>query len=150
MNNRKVFQELSMLSAELQDNKRVIWLLELILHRQDHLAMQQADIAAALAKVQADVAAQTTIEQSTAAFISGLQATILQLSQSSTDTTTAAALADLATQIEANNTGFSNAITANVTPPAPAPAPAPTPEPTPAPVTPPTDTPPATETPPTA
>lgn len=62
----------------------------------------QPDIAAALAKVQADVAAQTTLEASLVTYVQGLVAQLVALAAQTTDSTTAAALAALSTQIEAN------------------------------------------------
>ena len=73
----------------------------------------QADIAAALAKVQADVAAETTLDASILTFIQGLQAQIAALAAQTTDTTTADALNALAAQMESNAAPLAAAITTN-------------------------------------
>lgn len=77
--------------------------LDLIVKNQEKIMATQADIAAALAKVQADVAAQTTVEQSLATYVQGIVAQLAALASQTTDTTTAAALTALSTQIEANS-----------------------------------------------
>lgn len=73
----------------------------------------QQDIADALAKMQTDVTAQTTVAASVQTYVKGIVAQLAALSAASTDTTTAAALAALATQIEANTASDTQAITAN-------------------------------------
>jgi hypothetical protein len=77
-------------------------MLNLILKNQGAIMTTQADIAAALAKVQADVAAETTVEQSLATYVQGIVAQLAALAAQTTDTTTAAALTALSGQIEAN------------------------------------------------
>lgn len=95
-----------------------VWAVELkqqgalILSQLEKIMTVQSDIAAALAKVQADVTAQTTVEAGVATFIQGLQAQLAALAGQTTDTTTAAALTALSTQIETNTSGLSTAITA--------------------------------------
>lgn len=87
--------------------------IDLVLKKQETTMATQADIAAALAKVQADVAAETTLDASILTFIQGLQAQIAALAAQTTDTTTAAALTALSTQMETNATPLAAAITAN-------------------------------------
>lgn len=87
--------------------------LDLVYQRQEKIMATQADIAAALAKVQADVTAQTTVEASVVTFIQGLQAQITALAGQTTDTTTATALTALSIQLESNTAGLSTAIAAN-------------------------------------
>jgi hypothetical protein len=93
--------------------------VDLILKNQEKIMTTQADIAAALAKVTQDVAAETTIDQSAIALIKGLAAQIAALAASTTDTTTAAALTALSSTIEANTTSLTAAVSAN-TPATPA------------------------------
>ena len=73
----------------------------------------QADIAAALAKVQDDVAAQTTVTASLVTYIQGLIAQIAAIANTTSDQTTAAALTILSQQIEANTAADSAAMVAN-------------------------------------
>jgi len=73
----------------------------------------QADIAAALAKVQADVAAQTTVNASLATYVQGVVAQLATIIAQTTDTTTAAALTALSQQIEANTATDSGLIVQN-------------------------------------
>lgn len=88
-------------------------MLGLILKQEIKEMTVQQDIADALAKVQADVTAQTTVAASVATYIKGLTAQIAALSAQTTDTTTAAALQALATQIENNTASDAGAIVAN-------------------------------------
>jgi hypothetical protein len=88
-------------------------MLNLILKNQGVDMATQADIAAALAKVTADVAAQTTVEASFVTYAQGLSAQIAALSAATTDTTTAAALLALSTQIETNTAADSAAMVVN-------------------------------------
>ena len=87
--------------------------LNLIIHNQERIMATQADIAAALAKVTQDVAAETTVNQSAITLIQGLNAQIAALAASTTDTTTAAALTALSSTIEANTTSLAAAVPAN-------------------------------------
>lgn len=97
------------------------------------MAVQQ-DIADALAKVSADVAAQTTVVAGMSVYVAGIQKQLADLAGQTKDDTTAAALMALASQIESNTKSDADAMAANltgVTPaqagttePAPAPAPA--------------------------
>jgi hypothetical protein len=84
--------------------------LSLIIRNQELVMTTQDDIAVALAKVQEDVAAQTTVQAGVAVYIKGLQDQIAALAAKTTDTTTAAALTVLAGQIEANTAADANAI----------------------------------------
>lgn len=79
----------------------------------------QKDIADALAKVQADVQAQTTVTESVKAYVAGINQQLADLAASTKDDTTAAALQALSAQIEANTSSDASAIIAN-TPAAPA------------------------------
>jgi hypothetical protein len=63
----------------------------------------QSDIAAALAQVQSDVAAQTTVTASLATYVAGINAQLAAIAGQTTDTTTAAALTALSSQIQANS-----------------------------------------------
>jgi len=62
----------------------------------------QPDIAAALAKIQADVATLTTTNANLVAYTQSVVAQLATLSAQTTDTTTAAALTALSQQIEAD------------------------------------------------
>jgi hypothetical protein len=96
-----------------------LWAVELkeqgalILKQLEKVMTVQADIAAALAKVQADVAAQTTVQASLVTYVQGIVAQLAALAGQTTDTTTAAALTALSTQIEANAATDSGLIVQN-------------------------------------
>ena len=60
-----------------------------------------------------DVAAQSTVIQSTNTLLSGLSAQIAALKTTQTDPATAAKIDALASQVEANTSNLSAAITAN-------------------------------------
>jgi hypothetical protein len=94
--------------------------LDLIIKNQETIMTVQADIAAALAQVQSDVAAQTTVTASLTTYVQGIVAQLAALAAQTTDTTTAAALTALSTQIEANTATDSGLIVQN-TPAAPTP-----------------------------
>lgn len=81
----------------------------------DTIMTTQSDIAAALAQVQTAVAAETTVNQSAVTLIQGLAAQIAALAAGTTDTTTAAALNALATQLGTDTTNLVTAVTANTT-----------------------------------
>ncbi len=76
---------------------------------------QQDDIKAALAKVSADVAAQTTVVAGMAVYVAGIQKQLVDLANASSDTETAGALMALASQIESNTKSDSDAMAANLT-----------------------------------
>lgn len=92
------------------------WAIELrqmlrVLLREERVIMSvQSDIADALAKVQGDVASQTTVIGGLTTFIQGLKDQIAALAANSADPATAAALNTLATQIEANTSATATAI----------------------------------------
>jgi len=80
-----------------------------------------------LADLQADVAADTVVEQSAVTLINGLAAQLKALSAAGTPVDPAV-IDSLATTLEANAASLGAAVAANtVANPAPAPAPAPTP-----------------------
>lgn len=83
-------------AVELREAARII------LRNQETIMTTQTDIAAALAKVQADVAAQTTETASLQTYVQGIQAQLAAIAGQTTDTTTADALNALSSQIEAN------------------------------------------------
>jgi hypothetical protein len=95
------------------------WAIELrellrIIMREGRIEMaQQQDIAAALAKVQSDVASQTSVTASVAAFIQGLQKQLADAAANTTDNETADQLNALSQQIEANSSQISSAIVQN-------------------------------------
>jgi hypothetical protein len=108
--------------------------LDRILRKEHYEMAVQQDIADALAKVSADVAAQTTVVAGMSVYVAGIQKQLADLAGQTKDDTTAAALMALASQIESNTKSDADAMAANltgVTPaqagttePAPAPAPA--------------------------
>ncbi len=69
-----------------------------------------------LADLQADVAAETTVESSLLAAFKGLQDQVAALKQPTTDPATATAIDALATQIESNTAGMTAAVQANILP----------------------------------
>lgn len=88
-------------------------MLRVLLRNEDDLMSTQSDIAAALAKVQDDVAAQTTVNASVKAYVAGINQQLKDMANATTDTTTADALNALATQIEANTASDAAAIVVN-------------------------------------
>lgn len=66
-----------------------------------------------LTDLQADVAAETTVNQSAVTLLQGLSAQIAALKNAGTDPTTAAAIDALAAQVEGNTSSLSDAVTAN-------------------------------------
>lgn len=93
-------------------------MLRIVINRENRIMTTQADIAAALATVTADVAAQTTVTASLVTYVAGINSQLAALAASTTDTTTAAALLALGQQITANTSADSAAMVAN-TPAAP-------------------------------
>ncbi len=84
---------------------------------------QQEDIKAALAKVTADVTAQTTVVAGMSAYVAGIQAQLAALAGQTKDEETAGALMALAAQIESNTKSDADAMAANLGGTAPAPTP---------------------------
>jgi hypothetical protein len=93
-------------------------MIRIVINKENRVMTTQADIAAALAAVTSDVAAQTTVTASLVTYVQGINAQLAALAASTTDTTTAAALTALGNQIVANTAADSAAIVAN-TPAAP-------------------------------
>jgi uncharacterized protein YoxC len=79
---------------------------------------QLMSLADDIAKLTADVAAETSTVDSVVALLSGLSDTIKQLQGQITDPTSISALEDLINQIEANQNKLANAVTANTPTPA--------------------------------
>ena len=111
-----------------------------------HIGNIMATIDESIADLTQKVAAQTTVDASAVAALSGIAQMLKDaLAAAATAGATPAqlqALTDLSTSISANNTSLANAVTANTPAPAPAPAPgpvgtpvppSPSPAPTPAP-----------------
>jgi hypothetical protein len=82
----------------------------------------QSDIADALARVQSDVAAQTSVVASVKTYVKGLKDQLEAAAAASSDQSTAQALRVLADQIEANTASDAAAIVANTEVPAAAPS----------------------------
>jgi hypothetical protein len=91
----------------LEPDREVLARLDVVLQKLDLMETKimttQSDIAAALAQVQTDVAAQTTVTASLQSYVQGIVAQLAALASQTTDTTTAAALTALSTQIQANS-----------------------------------------------
>ncbi len=66
-----------------------------------------------LTDLQADVADETTVEQSAITLLGGLSAQIAALKTTNTDPTTAAEIDTLANTVEANKKALADAVTAN-------------------------------------
>jgi hypothetical protein len=88
-------------------------MLRVVIYKENLNMTGQDDIASALAKVQSDVAVQTTVAASFQTYVQGLTAQISKLASQTPDTTTADALKTLASQIEANTATASSAIVQN-------------------------------------
>jgi hypothetical protein len=91
---------------------------QIIRELKTYMAVQQ-DIKDALDKLTADVAAETTVQQSLLVYVKGLKDQILALANATPDTTTAQALQALATQIEVNAKNDADAMVANTDTPPP-------------------------------
>lgn len=89
--------------------------LDLVLRRENYEMAVQQDIADALAKVNADVAAQTTVVAGMSVYVAGIQKALADLAGQTKDDTTAAALMALASQIENNTKSDADAMAANLT-----------------------------------
>lgn len=74
---------------------------------------QGSRIMKTLADLQADVAAETAVEQGAITLLGGLSAQIAALKSTQTDPATAAAIDALATSVEANSSSLAAAVTAN-------------------------------------
>src|SRR5258706_7609625 len=99
-------------SAQLN---RIEHKLDLVLRREKYEMAVQQDIADALAKVNADVAAQTTVVAGLSVYVAGIQKQLADLAGQTKDDTTAAALMALAAQIESNTKSDADAMAANLT-----------------------------------
>jgi hypothetical protein len=106
-NRRRPWEDAPPWAIELRE------MLNIVIKRENKIMTTQSDIAAALAAVTADVAAQTTVTASLVTYVQGINAQLAALAASTTDTTTAAALTVLGNQIVANTAADSAAIVAN-------------------------------------
>lgn len=94
-------------AIELREMLRVV-----IYKEYENMTVQQ-DIADALAKVQNDVAAQTTVTASVQTYVKGLRDQLAAIAAQTPDSTTAAALTALSQQIQANTSSDAAAIVEN-------------------------------------
>lgn len=95
------------------DSARVTQMLDEVLTRLGRVASMNAETQAKLDALSAEVAKQTTIEQSVATLLNGLSAQIAALKNGVTDPAVIKALDDATAIVAANNAKFVADVTAN-------------------------------------